>query len=203
MLQLATGILKNPGVYIAVQHALQAHRSSYECLTAAGVEPGHRVLDVGCGPAYYFDAFPDGIDYVGYDTDADYIAWARARYGARGRFHVDTYTEAHRASQAPFDRVLLLGLLHHLDDDAAEGLLALAARSLRSGGVVVTLDPCFDPALFAYQNWFAANDRGRYVRTARAFEKLAGSHFAAVRGQLVDGRYIPVRQWMMRLEARP
>lgn len=200
MLHMAKALLESPGVYIAVQRALRADRARYECLREVDLKPGHRVLDVGCGPAYYVDQLPAGVDYHGFDTDAAYIGWARNRFGGRGQFHVDTYTEEHRQRLPKFDRVLLLGLLHHLDDDEVANLLALVGRSLAPGGVVVSLDPCFDPALHALQSFMAANDRGRFVRTSRAFEKLGTAAFADVAGRLVEDRYVPVRQWIMRLE---
>ena len=49
------------------------------------------------------------------------IAVARARFGEHGRFFAEPYTDAHRRELAPFDKVLLLGLLHHLGDADARG----------------------------------------------------------------------------------
>lgn len=200
MLRFAQGLLERPSIYLALQRAVKADEARYECLRELDVRPGHRVLDVGCGPAYYVDKLPEGVVYEGFDTDARYIAWAREKFGHRARFTVDTYTEAHRAQLPPFDRVLLMGLLHHLDDAQSQGLLDLIGRSLAPGGKVIALDTCFDPALNLVQTVLAAKDRGRFVRTTSAFKSLAEHSFHDVSGRLVDDCHVPVRLWIMRME---
>ncbi len=65
--------LGNVGLYIAVQKGIGADRIRYRCLDEAELKPGDRVLDVGCGPAYYFDRLPE-VEYVGFDTSAPYVA---------------------------------------------------------------------------------------------------------------------------------
>lgn len=192
--------LAHPSVYLMLQRALRADRARYECLRELDVRPGHKVLDVGCGPAYYVGSLPPDVEYHGFDTDARYIAWAKQKFGDRADFHLDTYTEAHREKLPRFDRVLLMGLLHHLGDDDARGLLSLIGRSLAPGGVVVALDTCTDPQLSSFQNWLAKKDRGQFVRETSAFRELGESAFTRVEGRLGEDRFVPVRLWIMRLE---
>jgi SAM-dependent methyltransferase len=196
--RLTLALLGHPAIYIASQHALGAVRPRFECLALLGLRPGHRVLDVGCGPAYYLDALPDGVEYHGFDTDAHYLDYARRRFGARATFHHGIYDEAARQRMPRFDRVLLMGLLHHLDDAQAHDLLGLLVRSLGPEGLVVTLDTCFDRELMPVQTFLARQDRGRFVRDTAAFRALASAHFQRVDGRLVD-RWVPVRQFVMEL----
>lgn len=198
MLRLAQTLLGHPAIYIAAQHALLAARPRYQCIDELDVRPGHRVLDVGCGPAYYLDALPRDIEYHGFDTDARYLDYARRRFGARGTFHHGIYDEAARQSLPRFDRVLLMGLLHHLDDRQAHELLELLVRSLTPDGVVVALDTCFDRELWPLQTFLARRDRGRFVRDTAAFRQLAQEHFLHVEGRLLD-RLVPVRLFLMKL----
>lgn len=198
MRRLAQALLGHPAIYIAAQRALRAARPRYQSLDELDVRPGHRVLDVGCGPAYYLDALPAGVEYHGFDTDARYLDYARRRFGARGTFHHGIYDEAARQRLPRFDRVLLMGLLHHLDDAQAHELLGLLVRSLAPDGVVVTLDTCLDRELSSLQSFLARQDRGRFVRDTAAFRALAGAHFQRVDGRLLD-RHAPVRLYLMKL----
>lgn len=203
MRRLAQALLGHPAVYMLAQRALLATRARYQSLDELDVRPGMRVLDVGCGPAYYLDALPRDVEYHGFDTAPRYLDWARRRFGARATFHDGIYTEAERVRLPPFDRVMLMGLLHHLDDQQAHELLALLVRSLTPGGVVVTLDTCLDDELGPLQRYLARQDRGRFVRSTRDFRALAGAHFDHVEGRLLD-RKAPVRLFLMKLaEGRP
>src|SRR6516225_6069609 len=132
--------LGNVGLYLALQKGIGADRIRYRCLEEAKLKRGDRVLDVGCGPAYYFDRLPT-VHYVGFDTSEPYVAYARKRYGDRGEFRCEILTEDHLESIGRFDAVLLFGLLHHLDDSQCATLLDVAARSLSAGGRVISCDP--------------------------------------------------------------
>ena len=178
-------LLGNVGLYIALQKALGADRVRYRCLDEIELKPGERVLDVGCGPAYYLDRLP-GVEYHGFDTSAAYIAYARRRYGDRGRFHCEVLTEAHLGELPRFDAVLLFGVLHHLDDEQCATLLDLAARGLADGGRVVSVDPCLHPGQGRISRWMSENDRGEHVRTPDGFDALARASFAEAQTEILD-----------------
>ena len=80
-----------------------------ECLRILATKEGHRVLDVGCGPAYYLADMPT-VDYHGFDTDARYIEHARHRFGDRGHFYCEPFTGEQAERLGTFDRVMLMGL---------------------------------------------------------------------------------------------
>lgn len=119
-----------------------------------GLEPGHRVLDVGCGPGRHALALAAaGFDVVGVDISADFVALATDRavtagLADRARF---TVADARRLGyEAEFDAVISLcqgafGLSggpgsrpgqapDHRELD--EPILAGMARALRPGGAV-------------------------------------------------------------------
>jgi SAM-dependent methyltransferase len=98
--------------------------------------PGARTLDLGCGPGAFSDLFEAG-DYVGVDLNARYIDHARrTRKGAfivSDAKHVDL-------PDGRFDQVLIFGLLHHLPDDEARGVLSECRRLLVAGGRVLVIE---------------------------------------------------------------
>jgi len=201
MLATLRGLLGNVGLYLALQKGVGADRVRYRCLEEAELKPGDRVLDVGCGPAYYFDRLPD-VKYVGFDTSPAYIAYARKRYGDRGDFRCELLTEAHLAELRPVDVVLLFGLLHHLSDDDSATLLDLAARALGPGGRVISIDPCLHPGQGRISRWMSENDRGEYVRTPERFEALARASFGEVSAEVLDKvSRVPASHYMMRMSA--
>jgi SAM-dependent methyltransferase len=187
-------------LYILSQRLVGADLARRACIEALAPRAGDRILDIGCGPAYYFDWLPP-CEYHGFDTDRRQIASARARFGDRGTFYDEPYGEAHAARLAPFDRVLLLGLLHHLDDEGALSLLDLVARSIRPSGRVVTLDTAFHEGQSRISRFLAKNDKGDHVRNPRWFRRLAERSFSRVEDRIIGGTTrAPASLFMMVLE---
>lgn len=150
------------------------------------VQPGARVVDLGCGTAEILEDLP-AVDYVGYDVNPSYIERARQRFGTRGEFHCRPVDETLPETPGQADLVIAHGILHHLDDAAARGLIRVARTALRPGGRLVTFDGCYADG----QSWaarvFVSLDRGRHVRTAAAYEALARTEFAAVKSFVRHG----------------
>lgn len=196
----ARGLLSHVPLYVGLQKAVGADRLRYRCIDEIAIQPGEVVLDVGCGPAYYFDRLPQPITYHGFDTDAGYIAWAQKRWGPAATFHCGVFDQASAESLPSFDAVLLLGLLHHLSDEQVTDLLTLTASVLQPNGRVVSVDTCFEPTQGRISRWMSENDRGEHVRAPEAFEALAQAHFGEVKGSVVnDLTRIPGSHWLMHL----
>ena len=151
---------------------------------------GMRVLDIGCGPADILAYLPQ-VEYWGFDISADYIARAQARFGERGRFTCHLLRESDLPAMPEFDVVLALGVLHHLDDQVAAQFVQLAHKALRTGGRLLTIDPCLDPS----QNWIARflirQDRGQNVRDRTGYATLAQAGFRAPRVEVRHIAWIP------------
>jgi SAM-dependent methyltransferase len=196
------GLLGHVPLYVALQRGVGADRLRYRCLDELDLQPGQVVLDVGCGPAYYFERLPRGVRYYGFDTSERYIAYARRKWGHRAEFRTEIFGEEHLDELPPVDSVMLLGLLHHLSDEQARGLLSLAGRALAPDGRVISVDTCFEPRQGRISRWMSENDRGEHVRSPEAFVALAGESFAKVDGEVVDdATRIPSSHWMMRMSA--
>lgn len=192
-------ILSLPSVYLGFQALVGGTKMRSLCLALLEPEPGQRIVDIGCGPAYYLAELPS-VDYHGFDTDARYIDHARKRFGSRGRFYVEPFTRRHADALGPFDGVLLMGLLHHLNDSECAALLGLLSQCLRPGGRVVTLDTVVHDRQGSAQRWLALNDRGEHVRSPSGFEALAKSHFSDVEGTLPSLPRVPSIYYAMVLK---
>jgi SAM-dependent methyltransferase len=180
-------LLSHVPLYVRLQKVVGADTLRYRCIDAAKLQSGDVVIDVGCGPAYYFERLPQPLVYHGFDTDENYIEWAREKWGDRGTFHVGVFDrEAAQALPAP-DAVLLLGLLHHLSDKDSSNLLELCAGILSRGGRVVSVDTAFVPGQGRLSRWMSDNDRGEFVRDPDGFKALATPYFGFTTTEIVAG----------------
>ena len=84
------------------------------------------------------------------------------------------------SSERKFDLILMLGLLHHLNDAGASRLLAQAQQLLDTTGRLVTLDACRTEGQGRFEKWLVDMDRGEHVRRVDAYLHMADSIFPNV-----------------------
>lgn len=207
MAQITSGLrrlLNDPRVYVVTQRILTSDSRTRRWVDEL-LRPraGQRVLDIGCGPADLLRFLP-AVDYVGFDSSADYIEAARARFGARGRFEharVDAATLEHLGA---FDLVIARGVLHHLDDAEAEALFKLARAALAPGGRLVTLDACYAEGQSPLARMLIDRDRGQNVRDAAGYRALAARVFDDVKVEVRhDLMRVPYTHCSMEASANP
>lgn len=160
--------------------------------------PGNRLLDIGCGTARILEYLPEGMDYWGYDINPKYIAAAQAKFGIKGHFACRILEESELEGMPPFDIVIAIGLLHHLDNDNARKILRLSRLALRSGGRFVSKDPVFAEGQNPVARFLIGQDRGQYVRNAEGYLTLARHEFPRSEG-IIRHRiwWIPYSHWIM------
>ncbi len=125
---------------------LGRRRASFQALiAAAGLAPGQRVLDVGCGTGYVARLLaqavgPGGL-VVGVDASPEMVGYARrtADRDGRSRFDVGT-AEALGFPAEHFDVVTASLMLHHLPADLQPVAVREMARVLRPGGTLLIAD---------------------------------------------------------------
>jgi ubiquinone/menaquinone biosynthesis C-methylase UbiE len=138
----------------------------------ARLEPGARVLDVGCGPGTITIGLaarvPDG-EVVGIDLAGDVLADARHEAESAGQRNVrfeagDVYHLGY--DDASFDVVHAHQVLQHLADPAAA--LREMRRVTRPGGLVAARDGDYGGMLWYPDDPELAEWRALYQRVARA-----------------------------------
>ncbi len=156
-----------------------ARERAYRDFIQTNVDPGPdgRLLDCGCGNGRLIKHLGSSVDYTGFDLSDAYVHRARRLHGDRGRFLTASVDDPTLTFEAPFDSILCGGLLHHLPDEVATGLLTRAAGWLGDGGRVVTYDTCVLPDSGRIAKWFMKRDRGQHVRDPGAYRALAQSAF--------------------------
>ncbi len=136
------------------------------------ISTGELVLDIGCGPGNIIPYFPQDVRVVGFDTDSNYIAMAKSKYGARAEFHCREFDDACADEFAGADVVMMNGLLHHLNDNDATSVVRCAQTALRPGGRLFTLDGVYTENQRIIARKLLDFDRGRFVRHQNAYENL-------------------------------
>lgn len=139
---------------------------------------GNTILDIGCGPADILRYLPEA-NYIGFDISESYIDAAKRRYKDLGTFYCKMLT-TDAISGVDADIVLAIGVLHHLNDDECEDLFTLAYSSLKEGGRLITLDPCYVKGQPKLTRYIISNDRGQFVRQQKQYLELAERVFSDV-----------------------
>ena len=204
MAQITDGVralLSHPLVYTSFQ-ALMGPSSVRRNFVADFVRPaqGMSMLDIGCGPADILDFLPS-VDYRGFDISEAYIEHARKRFGDRGIFTCKHLETGDLAGLPKFDVVLALGLLHHLEDAEAIGVMQLARAALKPGGRLITIDPVLDHGQNMIAGFLVRRDRGQNVRKKSGYVAIATAVFPPPRIEVRHQTWIPYTHCMMECTA--
>jgi ubiquinone/menaquinone biosynthesis C-methylase UbiE len=112
-------------------------------LRHAGIAPGDRVLEVGCGTGMLTvlakKRHPDA-ELTGVDPDERALERARRKGGSLGIRFDHGYGQRLAYPDASFDRVLSAFMLHHLEGDDRDASLREVRRVLRPGGALYLVD---------------------------------------------------------------
>jgi SAM-dependent methyltransferase len=144
------------------------------------IKPGQTIIDIGCGPGFIVDQLPPGVNYIGFDIDETYIAYATERFGTRGKFHCRIFDAAAADEFKGADLILMNGVLHHMDDETVALTLQSAHAALRPGGLFFALDGCYRDGQNALAKYLLDQDRGRFVRHEDEYANLLRRVFSNV-----------------------
>lgn len=165
-------ILDIPVVYAAFQKMI-AKKGARQWLLEKyiGDTSGKRILDLGCGTADILDYIYDEKMYVGIDNNRLYIRENKKRFEDRKTcrfYYTDLNTYSEKVSQK-FDIVLMIGVMHHIDDNEVEQVMKSIKRIIADGGVFISFDACYTKGMNPIARLLCMLDRGRYVRYADEF----------------------------------
>ena len=105
------------------------------------VKNGDKILDAGCGNGRLLKAFAGkGIEYLGVDDSKELINIAREQYPEQ-RFYQGNILELGKISEAEFDFVFCVAVLHHLP---GQNLRIVALKQLKNkvkpdGKIIITV----------------------------------------------------------------
>ncbi len=162
-------------------------RATFQALiTAAGVQPGQRVLDVGCGTGYFARLLAQAVgpegQVVGIDPSPEMITYASRKAGrARNcQFQVGT-AESLDFPAEHFDVVVSSLVMHHLPEDLRVPALREMRRVLRPGGKLLVADAQIPRHGLGWRLLAVITGHGRMARMVPHLEPLAAqAEFAEI-----------------------
>lgn len=142
--------------------------------TIAKDSEGKKILDIGCGTGAFAPLFNDK-NYFGIDILPVYIEHAKKH--CKGSFDVMDATNL-KFPNNHFDRILIMAVLHHLNEKDANRVIQEALRVLKPDGQMLIMEDAKIPRLENFIVRFVQSfDKGEFIRTPENYEKLALPYF--------------------------
>ena len=174
-----------------------------------GLQPGQRVLDVGCGWGSFaiHAALEHGVSVLGITLSEPQAEVARRRAADAGvADRVEIRVADYRLLSAePFDAIASIGMVEHVGDNQIDRYAQTLARLLRPGGTLLNhgialLRPDDDPTKDVFSNRYVFPD-GEPLPLWRIQQALhdAGLHVRHVEGFGPDYSRT-LREWTARLD---
>lgn len=135
---------------------------------------GDNVLDAACGVGADSRLF-EGASYVGIDSNAGYISYAKAKYPDKD-FIVDDISKIIPLDER-FDWILADSFFHNVSDSVVIGVLRQFQSYLKEMGSVLVIDLLLPEKSNYLGRFMVSLDRGKSVRTFRRYEELFSSIF--------------------------
>ena len=165
-------------VYDPIVNLMGFDRARQELISTANIEPGHHVLDIGCGTGTLVvklkRRYPSA-HVVGIDPDPKVLRRARIK---ATRAAVSVQLDPGFADQLPykddsFDRVFSSFMFHHLEEQERESMLREVLRVLKVDGSLHLVDFIADDASHGFfDRLFQAHARMRDNRNATILELM-------------------------------
>jgi SAM-dependent methyltransferase len=186
MSEKTTGIYKllsAPFIYELVQNIFWKKGKKEEFITGAvKVKSGLRILDIGCGTGALYKVISESgyaVHYVGLDLNSSYIEYASNLY-PQAQFFCSDVAKLSDIIQEKFDAIIILNVLHHLDDVCVDSLFHDCKKYLNRGGRLISLDPLVVEQAVFIEKMMIKLDRGQHIRNAQEYYALASNSFDRV-----------------------
>ena len=183
-------LLSNTFFYSLIQRIMSATSFREKIVKKYITKNNVNVLDIGCGPGKILESLPK-VKYFGYDINPIYINDAKKKYKGLGNFFCKKFTNKELKKLPKFDHVLLLGILHHLNDAEVNALMLLLKKTLKKKGNIITLDGIFSKEQNPIAKLLIKMDRGENVRTKDGYLRLIENHFKKINSKVYHQKFIP------------
>lgn len=171
-------ILSLPAIYKSFQKIF-GKSDANEIILNEYIKPNHgdKILDIGCGPANWLNYMPSDATYIGVDLSKEYIEEAKKNFGDKGIFINKDVKDIDFEELGAPDVVILMGVMHHLEDSELLSLLKSIKKISKSSTRVITLDGCFTSTQGLIAKYLLKLDRGQNVRGINEYSEIVSEVF--------------------------
>lgn len=166
---------QNPRIFIFLRRILEDNFKGEKKVLAEHFicTSEERVLDVGCGTGE-FSVFFNPKMYTGIDIDKKYIDYARENY--KGTFLVGDATNLPFVD-GDFQKIFIVGMLHHLDDAVCGRVLKEIKRVLAINGTLLVMEDVNRHENNFFMCLLHRLDNGDFIRDLKGYEKILKNVF--------------------------
>jgi len=183
-------------VFMFLRRILEANFKAQKKVLQNDFAPkvGEKILDIGCGTGEFSVFFQSAV-YTGIDTEKKYIDYAQRNY--KGKFLTIDATQLPFSENA-FDKIIIMGVLHHMNDEQCRRVLAEARRALNSNGRMLVMEDI----KLAEENFLTRLihrfDLGKNIRNEEEYRALLQRHFAIEKEFTIQNGLSPYRVFILR-----
>lgn len=184
--------LQSPVLYNGFQKCI-SRKESVDFITKElwKIEPGMKVVDIGCGPGNLRHLFPESISYYGFDPSEEYINQARETFPGDS-FHVGTmesfYEEFGSELDNRVDVVTSSGVLHHVPAAEMARILEITMKILKPDSErFAAIEPTYLVKQDKLSRWVLSRDRGMSILFDHQWRELFDEHFSKVSTRVING----------------
>jgi len=154
-----------------------------------------RILDLGCGTGE-FSVFFNPETYIGIDIEKNYIDFARDNY--QGKFLVEDATSLSFENDC-FDGVVILGVLHHIDDEKCLKILAEVKRVVKPSGTILIIEDVDSAEGNCLARLIQSCDKGKHIRTKAEYTNLLGTTFNIIENYKIKSGLCPYQVFTLEM----
>lgn len=146
-----------------------------------------KVLDLGSGNGYLSTLFTSN-GYLGYEIDSKLVNEAKFNY-PKYHFRVGDITKIDIGRK--FDLILIIGVIHHLNDEQFDSVLKVINRHIDKKGKILIIEAIPPISKYNFVGKLIRNmDRGNYVRSMISYKSKLNKKFKVVKALNVKGGFI-------------
>lgn len=159
-------VFSYPGISNFVRFILEAGFAETKKAIKRELNCDKKTLDIGCGTGVFSVLFKD---YIGIDISPRFIKYAKKKYNRE--FYVMDAINIEFQNNS-FDNVLIVGLLHHLNDKTFLKVISEIKRVLKKNGQALILEDVPASSMNIIGKLARKFDLGSYIRRIEDYQEL-------------------------------
>ncbi|MFH1582989.1 MAG: class I SAM-dependent methyltransferase [Candidatus Falkowbacteria bacterium] len=189
-------LASNPKIFIILRKIIENNfRGEKEVINKHFIcQTDDKILDLGCGTGEFSVYFNPEI-YTGLDIEKGYIDFAQKNY--KGNFLVGDAT-CLPFSNNSFSKILIIGVLHHLDNEVSSLVLKEASRVLKDNGLMLIMEDMATPRDNILTKFIHDFDKGKFIRTSENYKNLLRSDFKIIKDLIIKSGLCPYQVFLLK-----